>query len=204
MQSNTFCLASMRVLQVRRRIRSRLSRLKKLSATTLPWQLPQSGHEVFPVASPEDRHPTDVLIIVLQALYSLSDDQAEFQIQDRLFFMRFLGLGLGDRVPMPRRFGCSASTSPRLVRSRTCEPGSNRNHSKAEKLDVPWRGSPETETMYRTFMSVSDRVRGRPQRTRLPPEIRCKDVFLERDVLKEHYFGDYHIREGVIRGTARH
>src|SRR5690606_17657485 len=35
----------------------------------------------------------------LQALYGLSDDQAEFQIQDRLSFMRFLGLGLGDRVP---------------------------------------------------------------------------------------------------------
>lgn len=38
-------------------------------------------------------------IMVLQALYGLSDDQAEFQIQDRLSFMRFLGLGLGDRVP---------------------------------------------------------------------------------------------------------
>ncbi|WEX12235.1 IS5 family transposase [Chelativorans sp. AA-79] len=38
-------------------------------------------------------------VMVLQALYGLSDDQAEFQIQDRLSFMRFLGLGLGDRVP---------------------------------------------------------------------------------------------------------
>jgi IS5 family transposase len=38
-------------------------------------------------------------IMVLQALYGLSDDQAQFQIQDRLSFMRFLGLGLGDRVP---------------------------------------------------------------------------------------------------------
>ncbi|WP_292338132.1 transposase [Mesorhizobium sp.] len=38
-------------------------------------------------------------IMVLQALYSMSDDQAEFQSQDRLSFMRFLGLGLGDRVP---------------------------------------------------------------------------------------------------------
>jgi IS5 family transposase len=38
-------------------------------------------------------------VMVLQALYSLSDDQAEFQIQDRLSFMRFLGLGLGDTVP---------------------------------------------------------------------------------------------------------
>lgn len=38
-------------------------------------------------------------IMVLQALYGLSDDQAEFQIQDRLSFMRFLGLGFADRVP---------------------------------------------------------------------------------------------------------
>jgi transposase, IS5 family len=38
-------------------------------------------------------------VLVLQALYSLSDDAAEFQIRDRLSFMRFLGLGLGDRVP---------------------------------------------------------------------------------------------------------
>lgn len=38
-------------------------------------------------------------IMILQALYGLSDDQAEFQIQDRLSFMRFLGLGLDDKVP---------------------------------------------------------------------------------------------------------
>lgn len=38
-------------------------------------------------------------IMVLQALYGLSDDQTEFQIRDRLSFMRFLGLGLHDRVP---------------------------------------------------------------------------------------------------------
>ena len=36
--------------------------------------------------------------LVLQALYSLSDDAAEFQVRDRLSFMRFLGLGLGHRV----------------------------------------------------------------------------------------------------------
>jgi IS5 family transposase len=38
-------------------------------------------------------------VLVLQALYGLSDDAAEFQVRDRLSFMRFLGLGLGDRVP---------------------------------------------------------------------------------------------------------
>ncbi|CAO3447141.1 Mobile element protein [Azospirillum argentinense] len=38
-------------------------------------------------------------ILALQALYGLSDEQAEYQVRDRLSFMRFLGLGLGDRVP---------------------------------------------------------------------------------------------------------
>jgi IS5 family transposase len=38
-------------------------------------------------------------ILILDSLYNLSDDQLEFQIRDRLSFMRFLGLNLGDRVP---------------------------------------------------------------------------------------------------------
>jgi transposase, IS5 family len=42
-------------------------------------------------------------ILVLQALYNLSDDQAEFVIQDRPSFLRFLGLGLSDKVPDAKR-----------------------------------------------------------------------------------------------------
>ncbi len=38
-------------------------------------------------------------ILVLQSLYNLSDDATEQQILDRLSFMRFLGLSIGDRVP---------------------------------------------------------------------------------------------------------
>ena len=38
-------------------------------------------------------------IMILQSLYNLSDDQLEFQIRDRLSFMRFLGLSLSDTVP---------------------------------------------------------------------------------------------------------
>ena len=38
-------------------------------------------------------------ILVLQTLYSLSDDATEFQIKDRLSFQRFLGLGLDGTVP---------------------------------------------------------------------------------------------------------
>src|SRR6185437_3270117 len=38
-------------------------------------------------------------ILVLQTLYTLSDDQTEYQIRDRLSFMRFVGLALHDAVP---------------------------------------------------------------------------------------------------------
>jgi IS5 family transposase len=47
--------------------------------------------------------PYDVVmmfkILVIQSLYNLSDDALEYQILDRISFMRFLGLSLGDRVP---------------------------------------------------------------------------------------------------------
>jgi transposase len=41
-------------------------------------------------------------ILVIQAQNNLSDERAEFLINDRLSFMRFLGLGLEDRVPDAR------------------------------------------------------------------------------------------------------
>jgi len=47
--------------------------------------------------------PLDVVlmfrVLILQHLYNLSDDGLEYQIRDRLSFMRFLGLQLEDRVP---------------------------------------------------------------------------------------------------------
>jgi len=53
--------------------------------------------------SPAGRKPFDVIlmfkIMILQSLYNLSDDQVEFQIRDRLSFMRFLRLSLSDTVP---------------------------------------------------------------------------------------------------------
>jgi IS5 family transposase len=49
------------------------------------------------------RKAYDVLLmfkmLVLQSLYNLSDDQLEIQVLDRLSFMRFLDLRLGDAVP---------------------------------------------------------------------------------------------------------
>jgi IS5 family transposase len=52
------------------------------------------------------RPPHDALlmlkILVLQALYNLSDEQMEYQILDRFSFMRFLELGIHDTVPDAR------------------------------------------------------------------------------------------------------
>ena len=38
-------------------------------------------------------------VLVLQTLYTLSDDQTEYQLKDRLSFTRFVGLALHDPVP---------------------------------------------------------------------------------------------------------
>ncbi len=52
------------------------------------------------------RKPWDAVVmfkaIVLCELYNLSDDQVEYQLRDRFSFMRFLGLGLEDKVPDAR------------------------------------------------------------------------------------------------------
>lgn len=79
--------------------------LEKLNSV-VPWEVfrkPLSKVLKRSGGAKGGRPPYDAVmmfkILVLQALYSLSDDQAEFQVQDRLSFMRFLGLGLGDTVP---------------------------------------------------------------------------------------------------------
>ena len=47
--------------------------------------------------------PYDVVmmfkVLIIQSLYNLSDEAVEYQILDRMSFMRFLGLNLGDPVP---------------------------------------------------------------------------------------------------------
>jgi IS5 family transposase len=49
------------------------------------------------------RKPFDVVlmfkVLVLESLYNLSDEKIEFQIRDRISFMRFLDLSLGDAAP---------------------------------------------------------------------------------------------------------
>lgn len=62
------------------------------------WRKPDAERK-----SQAGRKPMDAVVmfktLVLGALYNLSDDHIEYQVRDRLSFMRFLGLGLEDRVP---------------------------------------------------------------------------------------------------------
>lgn len=57
-------------------------------------------------------------VLVLQSLYGLADEQTEFQIRDRLSFMRFLGLDLHGRVPDARTIWLYRET---LTRSQAVE-----------------------------------------------------------------------------------
>src|SRR3954469_19830003 len=49
------------------------------------------------------RKPIDAMVmfrmLILQSLYNLSDDQVEYQVNDRFSFTRFLRLGIEDRIP---------------------------------------------------------------------------------------------------------
>lgn len=79
-----------------------LPNLKKL----VPWENFREELEVIYAherKSNAGRRPFDVVmmfkILILQSLYNLSDDEMEYQIMDRLSFMRFLGLDLDSRVP---------------------------------------------------------------------------------------------------------
>lgn len=82
--------------------------LVKLNAI-VPWTDFRPRLEAVWRRSPEERKskagrkPWDAVVIfkalVLCELYNLSDEQFEYQLRDRLSFMRFLGLGLEDPVP---------------------------------------------------------------------------------------------------------
>ena len=71
------------------------------------------------------RKPWDEVVIfkalVLQALYNLSDDQAEYQLRDRFSFMRFLGLELEDAVPDAKTLW------PRRARWKSCSIAGRRS-----------------------------------------------------------------------------
>jgi IS5 family transposase len=81
--------------------------LKKLN-DMLDWEIFRRDLEAARAMDKErkssaGRKPYDTVrmfkILILQSLYGLSDDTTEYQILDRLSFMRFLGLKQGEAVP---------------------------------------------------------------------------------------------------------
>ena len=95
----------------------------KLKAALIKGELRKSDAER---KSSAGRKPWDEVVIfkalVLQALYNLSDDQAEYQLRDCFSFMRFLGLGLEDAVPDARlmTYGSIARRWRRRARWKSC------------------------------------------------------------------------------------
>src|ERR1700704_1998250 len=75
----------------------------------LPWESFRADIEAV-VLTPDEmknsragRKPVDAIVmfrmLVLQALHNLSDEQAEYQVRDRLSVTRFLRLGIEDGIP---------------------------------------------------------------------------------------------------------
>lgn len=76
---------------------------------TIPWEAfrqPLDRALKRPKRDQGGRKPFDCVlmfkVLVLQALHNMSDEQTEYQIRDRLSFMRFLGLDLHGVVPDAR------------------------------------------------------------------------------------------------------
>ena len=78
-------------------------------AALVPWESFRADIEAV-VLTPEEakkskagRKPLDAIVmfrmLVLQALYNLSDEQIEYQVWDRATFTRFVGLGSEDGIP---------------------------------------------------------------------------------------------------------
>src|SRR6187399_652423 len=75
----------------------------------VPWESFRKAIEAVvltPVAEKKNnagRKPIDAMVmfrmLILQSLYNLSDDQAEYQVRDRLSFTRFLKLGIENHIP---------------------------------------------------------------------------------------------------------
>ena len=99
----------------------------------MPWETFRADIEAV-VLTPEEmrkssagRKPLDAIVmfrmLVLQALNNLSDEQAEYQVRDRLSFTRFLRLGMEDSIP--------DATTLWLFREKLAKAGSLRGYSTA-------------------------------------------------------------------------
>jgi transposase, IS5 family len=113
--------------------------------------------------------PDGHTVLILQTLYALSDEQIEYQLKDRLSFMRFVGLALHEPVPdattvwlfreplvqaeaikrLFARLGVAvrdqgllargAARSSALRRSRPARPGSRARRRRLSRAVRSWR-----------------------------------------------------------------
>ena len=139
-------------------------------------------------------------IMVLQALYDLSDDQAEFVINDRLSFLRFLGLGLGDKVPPSRRLQANdcRSTDATLVAApkQRNSDGEKQAIKEGRTADEIWPDEPakaaQKDTDARRTVKFS---KAKPDADGM---VRQRDIAVPSFGYKNHAAIDQHC--GFIRG----
>ena len=87
------------------KLESKKTLLMKLDET-VPWSefrpILEQVHDK-PRKNNAGRKPIDAIVmfkmLVLQQLYNISDEELEYQVNNRLSFMIFLGLGLAEPVP---------------------------------------------------------------------------------------------------------
>ncbi|GBD57993.1 IS5 family transposase [Gluconobacter wancherniae NBRC 103581] len=84
-------------------VEERLARLSGLGDQLEAFRPDLEQALAYSDGSKGERPPFDPVLmfktLVIQTLNNLFDERTEYLINDRLSFMRFLGLGLSDRVP---------------------------------------------------------------------------------------------------------
>lgn len=132
-------------------------------------------------------------ILVLQRYYNLSDEQAEFQITDRMTFRRFIGLALDDKIP-------DAKT---IWKFR--DDLSQEKHDTAKELFDLFEGKLEAESLIgnegtlvdATFVEVPKQRNSRNENMQIKegktPEgwkplsdTHCKETMTKEDLKKKH------------------
>jgi hypothetical protein len=107
-------------------------------------------------------------VLVLQALYTLSDDQIEYQLRDRLSFMRFAGLALEDAVPDAKTVWLYREQLTRAARWPDCSRASTQCSPSAASW--PWAGEGWSKARTRQIDRDGRWTIKRGRKAKPPPE----------------------------------
>ena len=131
-----------------------------------------------------ERPPFDPVMmfkaLILQAQHNLSDARMEFMIRDRLSWLRFLGLSLGDRTP--------DENTIRHFRNRLTETGTLKRVMKALQRDPNDRYQSALE-LRRDLLAVARQFEGIPEEL---IKVVMQSVFEDRIELKRSILSDQH------------